>query len=203
MHFLSEIQKMQSPLVDDFPHGGSKSKQFEGNTKESYNDSQNNSEDKKDSRKMNALSKSTGNKNGQKSEDQKENNSEAMLECPKGCGIFVKSTMARTHNCIYELRQVIDEQSCAIQELRNSLKKLRKNFRAEVKRSRERDAQWRTAIDGKITSLSNDLHDISLKNARRCYGRCRKHIKTDKCLCQGFSTVPHACCGKEGGICDC
>lgn len=125
------------------------------------------------------------------------------FECPKGCGLLIKPTMKNTHNCVYELHQIVDKQSHALQELRDSLKKLRKSCLLEIKRRCDRETEWRAGIEEKISILSNRLNELSERDSRRCHGRCTKHVKTEKCLCQGFSSLPHVCCGKEGGICDC
>ena len=125
--------------------------------------------------------------------------SESIM-CRKGCGLSMKREMKKTHSCVYELHQIIKKQSCEQQELRENLKKLRKYCRTQVKRSREKETQWRAGIEEKIIALSNDLHKLDI---RRCQGKCKKHVKTEKCLCQGFSILPHVCCGKEGGLCDC
>ena len=68
----------------------------------------------------------------------------------------------------------------------------------------EREAEYKAEIDEKITTLSSSFDAVMAQNTRKCSGRCRKHVRTEKCLCQGFTkAAPHVCCGKQGGICDC
>ena len=132
-----------------------------------------------------------------------ENNAGSVITCSQGCGLSISPNNNQSHNCIYDLRQVVDKQSSVIQELKDSVKRLRKNFRMEVKKSRERESQLRLDIERRVSDLSSRVHRISEEGSRRCHGRCKKHVKTEKCLCQGFATLPHLCCGSHGGICQC
>ena len=134
--------------------------------------------------------------------------SENPVDCKLGeehkciCGFPVN--LVETHNCISELRHVIESQASCIVELQNSLKKVRKYVRTMEKRILEREAEYRAKINEKLDILSENLDEIMKRDTRRCNGRCRKHVQTEKCLCRGFTTAaPHVCCGKQGGICDC
>ena len=133
-----------------------------------------------------------------------DNDTESVITCSQGCGLSIISpNNSQSHNCIYDLRQVVDKQSSVIQELKDNVKRLRKNFRMEVKKSRDRESQLRLDIEKKVSDLSTRVHRLYEEGSRRCHGRCRKHVKTEKCLCQGFATLPHLCCGSHGGICQC
>lgn len=154
---------------------------------------------KKDGRKVDTLVE-VGTVQSKKKKNERILDESESIMCRKGCGLSMKREMKKTHSCVYELHQIIKKQSCEQQELRENLKKLRKYCRTQVKRSREKETQWRAGIEEKIIALSNDLHKLDI---RRCQGKCKKHVKTEKCLCQGFSILPHVCCGKEGGLCDC
>lgn len=120
------------------------------------------------------------------------------------CGLSVKHVLKGKHNCISELRQVIENQASIVVGLQDSLKKVRKYIRIMEKRILEREAEYKTEINGKLGTLRGNLDEVMTRDIRRCSGRCRKHVQTEKCLCRGFTTAaPHVCCGKQGGICDC
>ena len=129
-------------------------------------------------------------------------NSEPKEDYKCICRLPVK--LVEAHNCIAELRHVIENQASCIVELQNSLKKVRKYVRSMEKRILEREAEYRGMINEKLDILSENLDEVMRRNTRRCNGRCRKHVQTEKCLCRGFTTAaPHVCCGRQGGICDC
>lgn len=130
------------------------------------------------------------------------NLSDAEHECV--CGFTVKQELRGTHNCVYDLRQVIEKQSSSLLGVQESLKKVRKYVRSLEKRMLDREAEYRKDIDEKLKTLFENLDDLIMRETRRCNGRCKKHVQTEKCLCRGFVTAaPHVCCGKQGGICDC
>ena len=134
--------------------------------------------------------------------DQISENSEPKEEYKCICGLPV--TLVEAHNCITELRHVIENQASCIVELQNSLKKIRKYVRSMEKRILEREAEYRAMVNEKLDILSENLDEVMKRDTRRCNGRCRKHVQTEKCLCRGFTTAaPHVCCGRQGGICDC
>ena len=127
---------------------------------------------------------------------------EAEYKCV--CGLSVKYELKETHNCIFELRQVVEHQASCILGLQDSLKRVRKYVRTMEKRVLERDAENRVKINEKLDTLAENVNDVMIRDTQRCSGRCRKHVQTEKCLCRGFTTAaPHVCCGKQGGICDC
>lgn len=127
---------------------------------------------------------------------------EEMHDCI--CGLSVKREVTKSHNCINELRQIVEKQSSRILGLQESLKKLRKYVRITEKRHLERDTEYRAGMNEKYETLSENLSEVMMRDTRRCSGRCRKHVQTEKCLCRGFTTAaPHVCCGRQGGTCDC
>ena len=128
--------------------------------------------------------------------------SEVEYQCI--CGLLVKHELKQLHNCISELREIVDNQASCILGLQDSVKKVRKYVRNMEKRILEIEADFRTEINKKVAALSENLNKVMMLNTRRCDGRCRKHVRTEKCLCRGFTTAaPHVCCGKQGGICEC
>ena len=137
-----------------------------------------------------------------KNVDEISENSEPKEEYKCICGLPVK--LVEAHNCITELRHVIENQASCIVELQNSLKKVRKYVRSMEKRILEREAEYRAMVNEKLDILSENLDEVMKRDTRRCNGRCKKHVQTEKCLCRGFTTAaPHVCCGRQGGICDC
>lgn len=128
--------------------------------------------------------------------------SEVSYQCI--CGLSVKHELKKPHNCISELRKIVDNQASCILGLQDSVKKVRKYVRNMEKRILETEADFRTEVNEKLAMLSENLNKVMMLDTRRCSGRCRKHVRTEKCLCRGFTTAaPHVCCGKQGGICDC
>lgn len=120
------------------------------------------------------------------------------------CEYLTNDSLKNNHNCILVLREVIEKQSSQILSLQDGLKKLRKYVRVMEKRILERETGYKTEVNEKLEILSANLDAVMIRDARRCTGRCRKHVKTEKCLCHGFTTgPPHVCCGKQGGVCDC
>ena len=133
---------------------------------------------------------------------EKTRTSEVEYQCI--CGLSVKRELVQSHNCISELREIVDNQAASILGLQDSLKKMRKYVRNMEKRMLEIEADFRTEINEKLDALSENFNKVTMLDTRQCSGRCRKHVRTEKCLCRGFTTAaPHVCCGKQGGICDC
>ncbi|XP_032243108.2 uncharacterized protein LOC116621194 [Nematostella vectensis] len=116
--------------------------------------------------------------------------------------------MEGAENTILALRQIIERQSKIIEQLDHELRLKRQGYLDSVKGPHGDevldDHMMLTYINTKLDILTEHVLFIARRvtTDRRCRGLCVKHVRTRKCLCQGFDR-PHRCCGKIGGICDC